>query len=34
MRVARRYKELQADIPLWWDDLARELRGKPVQDYP
>ncbi|TMS00797.1 hypothetical protein [Nonomuraea basaltis] len=34
IRVARRYKELQADIPLWWDDLARELRGKPAQDYP
>lgn len=34
MRVARRFQELQADIPLWWDDLARELRGVPVQDYP
>ncbi|SDJ63399.1 hypothetical protein SAMN05421874_102494 [Nonomuraea maritima] len=34
MRVARRYKELQADIPPWWDDLVRELRGAPVQDYP
>jgi hypothetical protein len=34
MRVARRYKELQADIPPWWDELAREWRGVPVQDYP
>ncbi|TDC01324.1 hypothetical protein E1267_32205 [Nonomuraea longispora] len=34
MRVARRFKELQADIPLWWDDLVRKLRGKPAQDYP
>jgi len=34
MRVARRFQELQADIPLWWDDLARELRGVPVQDNP
>ncbi|HEX4815550.1 MAG TPA: hypothetical protein VFV66_22630 [Nonomuraea sp.] len=34
IRVARRFQELQADIPLWWDDLARELRGEPVQDYP
>ncbi|SEM70770.1 hypothetical protein [Nonomuraea pusilla] len=34
MRVARRFKELQADIPLWWNDLARELRGDRVQSYP
>lgn len=34
LRVARRYTELQADIPSWWDDLARGLRGDPVQDYP
>ncbi|MEU0571688.1 hypothetical protein ABZ297_40700 [Nonomuraea sp. NPDC005983] len=34
MRVARRYAELQAHIPLWWDDLAKELRGGPAQDYP
>jgi hypothetical protein len=33
-RVARRYTELQADIPSWWDDLAKELRGDRVQDYP
>lgn len=34
IRVARRYTELQADIPPWWDDLAKELRGDPAQDYP
>ncbi|MEW9551445.1 hypothetical protein [Nonomuraea sp. NPDC050783] len=34
IRVARRHKELQADVPLWWDDLVRELRGTPAQDYP
>jgi hypothetical protein len=34
MRVARRHKELQGAVPLWWDDLARELRGRPAQDYP
>ncbi|MFI6323845.1 hypothetical protein ACIBG8_40405 [Nonomuraea sp. NPDC050556] len=34
IRVARRYTELQADIPLWWEDLARELRGGSVQEYP
>ncbi len=34
IRVARRYTELQADIPLWWDDLAKELRGNPAQEYP
>ncbi|NRQ33299.1 hypothetical protein HII36_15795 [Nonomuraea sp. NN258] len=34
IRVARRYTELQADIPPWWDDLTKELRGDPAQDYP
>ncbi len=34
MRVARRHAELQASVPLWWNDLAKELRGNPVQEYP
>ncbi|WP_049557019.1 hypothetical protein [Nonomuraea sp. SBT364] len=34
IRVARRYQELQADIPSWWDDLAKDLRGDPAQEYP
>ncbi|MEO3887628.1 hypothetical protein [Nonomuraea sp. B5E05] len=34
MRVARRSEELRAYIPPWWEDLVRELRGKPAQDYP
>lgn len=34
IRVARRYTELQADIPPWWEDLAKELRGDSAQDYP
>lgn len=34
IRVARHYTELQADIPSWWDDLARGLRGDTAQDYP
>jgi hypothetical protein len=34
IRVARRYTELQADIPAWWDDLVRELRGDSAGDYP
>lgn len=34
IRVARRHTELQADIPVWWHDLAKGLRGGSVQDYP
>lgn len=34
LRVARRYTELRATVPSWWEDLARELRGRPAQDYP
>ncbi|MDF5753306.1 hypothetical protein [Spongiactinospora sp. TRM90649] len=34
VRVARRYAELQADVPPWWEDLARILRGESAQDYP
>jgi hypothetical protein len=34
IRVARRFTDLQADVPRWWDDLTKELRGDPAQDYP
>ncbi|GAA3092282.1 hypothetical protein [Streptosporangium carneum] len=34
VRVARRYVELQADVPTWWDELARTLRGDVAEDYP
>ncbi|GAA4520557.1 MULTISPECIES: hypothetical protein [Nonomuraea] len=34
LRVARRYKELQADIPSWWEELVRDSRGRPAGDYP
>ncbi|MFI6479498.1 hypothetical protein ACIBH1_16305 [Nonomuraea sp. NPDC050663] len=34
IRVARRHAELQADIPPWWEELSRELRGDSAQDYP
>jgi hypothetical protein len=34
IRVARRYTELQADVPSWWEDLAKILRGDAAQDYP
>ncbi|MDP9865568.1 MULTISPECIES: hypothetical protein [Streptosporangium] len=34
IRVARRYAELQADVPSWWEDLARILRGDAAEDYP
>ncbi|MFF4416269.1 hypothetical protein ACFYY8_27420 [Streptosporangium sp. NPDC001559] len=34
IRVARRYAELQADVPSWWDELARSLRGDVAGDYP
>ncbi|GLW06062.1 hypothetical protein Misp01_11920 [Microtetraspora sp. NBRC 13810] len=27
LRVARRYAEVRADVPPWWEDLARILRG-------
>ncbi|MCG5214508.1 hypothetical protein [Streptosporangium sp. KLBMP 9127] len=33
-RVARRYAELQADVPAWWEDLARTLRGESAQGHP
>ncbi|WP_433243890.1 hypothetical protein ACQPYK_40660 [Streptosporangium sp. CA-135522] len=34
IRVARRYAELQADVPSWWEDLAKILRGDAAEDYP
>ncbi|NUW34858.1 hypothetical protein HTZ77_26005 [Nonomuraea sp. SMC257] len=34
IRVARRFTELQADVPLWWDDLVKQSRGNLAQDYP
>ncbi|MFD9942510.1 hypothetical protein ACFWYW_33970 [Nonomuraea sp. NPDC059023] len=34
IRVARRYAELQADVPAWWEELAKELRGDSAGDYP
>ncbi|GIH26989.1 hypothetical protein Aph01nite_52990 [Acrocarpospora phusangensis] len=34
IRVARRYAELRADVPLWWEDLAKVLRGDAAEDYP
>jgi hypothetical protein len=33
-RVARRYAELQTDVPPWWEDLAKTLRGESAQEYP
>ncbi|MER5322242.1 hypothetical protein [Streptosporangium roseum] len=34
IRVARRYAELQADVPSWWEDLAKILREDEAEDYP
>jgi hypothetical protein len=34
LRVARRYAELQADVPAWWEELAKILRGDSAQGYP
>ncbi|MFC0862456.1 hypothetical protein ACFHYQ_09125 [Sphaerimonospora cavernae] len=34
IRVARRYAELKADVPPWWEELARVLRGDPAEEYP
>ncbi|GGL20666.1 hypothetical protein Sme01_74130 [Sphaerisporangium melleum] len=34
IRVARRYVELQADAPPWWDELAKALRGEAAENYP
>ncbi|WP_326825136.1 hypothetical protein OHA77_28330 [Streptosporangium sp. NBC_01639] len=34
VRVARRYTELQGDVPSWWEDLAKILRGDAAEDYP
>ncbi|GII76537.1 hypothetical protein Sru01_15190 [Sphaerisporangium rufum] len=32
--VAHRYAELRADVPPWWDELARTLRGEAAEHYP
>ncbi|MEV7012783.1 hypothetical protein [Streptosporangium sp. NPDC051022] len=34
IRVARRYAELQSDVPSWWEELAKILRGDVAEDYP
>ncbi|SDH27346.1 hypothetical protein SAMN05421505_11399 [Sinosporangium album] len=34
IRVARRYAELQADVPPWWEDLVNVLRGDVANDNP
>jgi hypothetical protein len=34
VRIAARYAELQSDVPLWWKDLVRVLRGDVAEDYP
>ncbi|MFJ2031880.1 hypothetical protein [Streptosporangium sp. NPDC087985] len=34
VRVARRYAELRIDVPSWWEDLAKILRGDAAEDYP
>ncbi|WP_250562313.1 hypothetical protein [Sphaerisporangium fuscum] len=34
IRVARRYAELRADVPPWWDELAKTLRGGAAEHYP
>ncbi|MBO3746270.1 hypothetical protein J5X84_09360 [Streptosporangiaceae bacterium NEAU-GS5] len=34
IRVARRYAELRADVPPWWEDLAKVLRGDAAEEYP
>ncbi len=32
IRIARRYAELQTDVPLWWEDLAKILREEAAED--
>ncbi|GII31654.1 hypothetical protein Pmi06nite_50960 [Planotetraspora mira] len=34
IRVARRYAELKAHEPPWWEDLAKVLRGEGVKGHP
>ncbi|GII62026.1 hypothetical protein Skr01_21110 [Sphaerisporangium krabiense] len=34
IRVARRYAELRADVPSWWEELAKTLRGETAEKYP
>ncbi|GAT67483.1 hypothetical protein PS9374_03138 [Planomonospora sphaerica] len=32
IRIARRHAELQTDVPLWWEDLAKILREEAAED--
>ncbi|MFC4060689.1 hypothetical protein ACFOWE_20495 [Planomonospora corallina] len=32
IRVARRYAELQTDVPIWWEGLAKVLRGDAAEE--
>jgi hypothetical protein len=34
IRVAHRYAELKADVPPWWEELAKVLRGDAAEEYP
>ncbi|MFF3668846.1 hypothetical protein [Microtetraspora malaysiensis] len=34
IRVARRYADLRANVPPWWEDLARVIRGDKARGYP
>lgn len=34
IRVARRYAELKSDVPPWWEELAKVLRGDSAEEYP
>ncbi|MEW9533468.1 hypothetical protein [Microbispora sp. NPDC049125] len=34
IRVARRYAELKADVPPWWEELDKVLRGESAEGYP
>lgn len=34
LRVARRYAELKSDVPPWWEELAKVLRGDSAKEYP
>ncbi|GII55685.1 hypothetical protein Pth03_40740 [Planotetraspora thailandica] len=33
-RVARRYAELKAHVPPWWEELAQVLRGEGAERHP
>jgi hypothetical protein len=34
IRVARRHSELKADVPPWWEELAKLLRGNATDGHP